>query len=99
MGKCRVRQDHFNYEGISSVFGAVDIKAYLDYIKQKEPQDRTKFERQIFEIYQKAEKQGEKFCLDAVGKKIKAEYQNNKIIVLAAGALIVILAFRLFSKS
>ena len=66
------------------------VEVYITNIEEKSPQDRTNFEKEVLQLYNKAQEKGTKFCTDQIKQKAAENLANNWAYYLLA---IVVLIF------
>lgn len=79
---------HANHFDLGQLAGAIDFEQYLENIQQKPADQRTNLERQILNLYQKAEAKGTAFCMEQIKNKIQQTYAENPILFFAGAAVL-----------
>lgn len=92
MGQPKI--NHFALNDIIN-FDTIDIEGLARKIEAKQPSERSKFEREFLNLYNKANKKGTEFCVAQLKAKAQ-EFARKNWLILAIVALIVMAA--IFSK-
>ena len=72
----------------------VDIEELISIIKAKPPATRTKLDKEILKLWDRANAEGEAYCFEALKNRVKEYYSNNKIVIWLAVLAIAAIAFK-----